>query len=125
MTLQTLTADIPATVLTTQGMSAMLRQAVPTGAAGPTGEDTSRWNTRNWKNHDERREKALGRIVEGNYISPAMGETFSEGLHRLVMVNGSYTHQAKERLLGEFSKRLPQFTLPTPEARGAIEGPRA
>lgn len=103
----------------------MLRRAVPTGGAGPIGEDTSRWGMRNWTNHDERRGMAFSRVVEGVYSDPtSQVESDMRELHRLVMVNGSYTNAAKGKLLGELVGRLHPLTLPPPNM-GPIEELRA
>lgn len=91
----------------------MLRRAVPTGAAGPIGEDTSRWGMRNWANHDERRKMALSSVVDGTYSNPAaQPEGQLRELHRLVMANGSYSNAAKGKLLGEMVSRIPLALLP-------------
>lgn len=99
----------------------MLRRAVPTGGAGPIGEDTSRWGMRNWTNHDERREMALSKVVDGAYINPAaqQGDQMKE-LNRLVMVNGSYTNAAKGKLLGELVGRIQPLALPSPGAMAEL-----
>lgn len=103
----------------------MLRRAVPTGAAGPIGEDTTHWGTKNWSNHDERRKMAFSRVVDGTYSNlAAQPEGQMRELHRLVMVNGSYTNAAKGILLGELVGRLLPLALPPPGA-GAMEELRA
>lgn len=113
-------------MLTTQGVSATLRRAVGTGKAGPIGGDTSKWGPRNWKNHDERREEALGKVAEGAYINPVSNvEGLAGDLHRLVTVNGSYTDEAKEKLRGVLAEKFPKIALPRMEAKLRIEGPQA
>lgn len=81
---------------------------------------------RNWTNHDERRQMALSRVVGGTYGNPAAqpGEQMQE-LHRLVMVNGSYSNAAKVNLLGELVSRIKPFALPPPGSAGPMEELRA
>lgn len=100
----------------------MLRRAVPTGAAGPIGEDTSRWGARNWANHDERRKMALSKVVDGTYSNlAAQPEGQLRELHRLVMANGSYSNAAKGKLLGEMVGRILPLALLPPGSSEPME----
>lgn len=97
LTVDALAGEIPATLVSAQGVGAMLRRGVPVG-----GGDTVKWSAGKWKRRDEKREKVAREMVEGVYESPVTtGTGVLAEVKRMVVVNESYSEKARSALVRE------------------------